>query len=95
MDELSTKLDRAKASLQKSKAEYNQLLSNAVLDDTSVARTQQALLRAYEADQKAYEELEKLRASEIRTRKQSALLSKLPMMHIGQHSRLSMIVTVL
>lgn len=55
---------RAKASLQKSKAEYNQLLSNAVLDDTSVARTQQALLRAYEADQKAYEELEKLRASE-------------------------------
>lgn len=64
VDELSTKLDRAKASLQKSKAEYNQLLSNAVLDDTSVARTQQALLRAYEADQKAYEELEKLRASE-------------------------------
>ena len=64
MDELSTKLERAKASLQKSKAEYNQLLSNAVLDDTSVARTQQALLRAYEADQKAYEELEKLRASE-------------------------------
>lgn len=62
VDELSTKLDRAKASLQKSKAEYNQLLSNAVLDDTSVARTQQALLRAYEADQKAYEELEKLRA---------------------------------
>lgn len=35
-----------------------------MLDDTSVARTQQALLRAYEADQKAYEELEKLRASE-------------------------------
>ncbi len=34
-----------------------------MLDDTSVARTQ-ALLRAYEADQKAYEELEKLRASE-------------------------------
>ena len=64
VDELSTKLDRAKVSLQKSKAEYNQLLSNAVLDDTSVARTQQALLRAYEADQKAYEELEKLRASE-------------------------------
>lgn len=64
VDELATKLDRAKASLQKSKAEYNQLLSNAVLDDTSVARTQQALLRAYEADQKAYEELEKLRASE-------------------------------
>ena len=49
---------------RKVKAEYNQLLSNAVLDDTSVARTQQALLRAYEADQKAYEELEKLRASE-------------------------------
>ena len=64
MGKLSTKLERAKASLQKSKAEYNQLLSSAVLDDTSVARTQQALLRAYEADQKAYEELEKLRASE-------------------------------
>lgn len=35
-----------------------------MLDDTSVARTQQALLRAYEADKKAYDALEELQASE-------------------------------
>ena len=64
MDELSAKLERTRASLHQSQAEYNQLVSNAVLDDTSVARTQQALLRAYEADQKAYDALEELRASE-------------------------------
>lgn len=64
LDKLSAKLERAKASLQQSQAAYDQLLSAAILDDTSVARTQQALLRAYDADQKAYEELEKLRASE-------------------------------
>ena len=64
MDELSAKLERARASLHQSQAEYNQLISNAVLDDTSVARTQQALLRAYEADKKAYDALEELQASE-------------------------------
>ena len=64
MDELSAKLERTRASLHQSQAEYNQLVSNAVLDDTSVARTQQALLRAYEADQKAYDALEELQASE-------------------------------
>lgn len=64
MDELSAKLERTRASLHQSQAEYNQLVSNAVLDDTSVARTQQALLRAYEADQKAYDALEELRVSE-------------------------------
>ena len=58
MDELSAKLERTRASLHPSQAEYNQLVSNSVLDDTSVARTQQALLRAYEADQIALEELQ-------------------------------------
>lgn len=62
LDDLSAALERAKASLNKSQAEYNQLVSSAIVDDTSVERAQQALLRAYEADEKAYNELQKLRA---------------------------------